>query len=307
MKRLYRFIGQCRIAIEGHLLNPLWHSKDERRRKRHKVLEKVYMNYLKSYKDFAKNIIPECKEPSEEEEKVFTIWFQGEENAPELIKACFRSMRANLKQELIVLDEQTIFDWISLPEHIIDKWKQGLISRTHFSDICRVELLYSHGGFWLDSTCFATGPVPQEIVDSDFFVYMAQQRKFTFIQNCFIRAKQYNPLIDIWRRLIYEYWHRESELLDYYTHQLLFCFCVKYNSIASKLFEIMPKIDQNPTHELWHGGFRDLPFELSTFNQLTQNSFFHKTSYKHKSASEPISGSFAEYIINFGKNKSDLR
>lgn len=63
----------------------------------------------------------------------------------------------------------------------------------HYVDICRVELLYEYGGYWLDSTCFVTAPIPEWICRQDFFVYMAGHEtpySYSFIQNCFIRARK---------------------------------------------------------------------------------------------------------------------
>lgn len=291
---------QAQIILNGHILNPFWHSQQQRRIQRYRALEKAFMYLLKPYKQFTSEIVPEVNDITPESEKVFTIWFQGEDNAPDIVKACFRSMRSNLKQELIILDEHSIYDWIQLPPHIIDKWKRGLITPTHFSDICRVELLYRHGGIWIDSTCFVTEAIPDNILNEEFFVYMAGtklQRKFTFIQSCFIRARKAYPLLDIWRKLLYEYWRREDKLIDYYTLHLLLCFAVKNNNQANLLFNKMPKIDQDPTHRLWYSGFKNAPFSPDKWKEATKGTFFQKTSYKDPSATNPLEGSIAEYLI----------
>lgn len=302
MHGLSKLSRQCRLILEGHLLNPFWHSKEERRKRRFRALEKTYMSYLKPFKDFTEKLVANEIPSDTEPERVFSIWFQGEYNAPEIVKACFQSMRRNLRQELVVLDEHTIFDWITLPDHIINKWRRGLISRTHFSDICRVELLYQHGGIWLDSTCFVTGSVPDDILSTDFFVYMAGtklQRKFTYIQNCFILSRKLNPLLGLWRAVIFEYWNKEDGVFDYYTHQLLFCFLISTNKQAHALFEKMPKIDQDPTHRLWYGGHKDSTYTPTNFKEATADAFFQKTSYKDASAIQPKAGSISEYIIKF--------
>lgn len=143
------------------------------------------MGYLRRYAPAVEKIVPETVDTTEEPERAFTIWYQGEDAAPELVKACFRSMRRNLKQELVVLDENTLFDWITLPEHIVRKWKEGKIPHTQFSDICRIELLFEHGGLWFDATDYVTAPVPQYIMDEDFFLFMAGSRirgSYAFIE-----------------------------------------------------------------------------------------------------------------------------
>ena len=166
---LARAIAMSDVILRGHILNWFWRSREHRRAVRSDVISKIIPKFFKRYLPAAA-AIPERKVvKNDKNEKIFTIWLQGEENAPELVKACFRSVRKNCKQELVVLDEKTLFDYIKLPDVIMEKRKKGMIKNAHFADICRVELLYNYGGFWLDSTGFATGPIPDWIVKEDFF------------------------------------------------------------------------------------------------------------------------------------------
>ena len=209
-------------------------------------------------------------------------------------------MRRNLKQELIVLDENSIFDWISLPEVIVKKWKAGKIRAAHFSDICRVELLYRHGGIWLDATDFVTAPVPDIIEQSDFFVYMSGNNirgSYSFIQNCFIRSKKGNVLLGIWRDAILKYWTHENSVINYFTHQLLFRIVTEENNSASSEFKKMPRIDQDPTHTLWKDYCME-PYDKEKFERLTSGAFFQKTNYKDKRLQNIVPGSVAEYMLN---------
>lgn len=251
---------QSYIVWKGHILNPLWLSHDQRRSIRRNAIVKAKMKYLDLYASKAMQIQPPSVSAHSEEqiegEKVFTLWLQGENQAPPIVQACFRSMRRNIKLPLVVLDENTIFDWITLPDHIIDKWKRGLITRTHFSDICRIELLYEHGGIWADATDFFTAPIPSWILEQDVFMFMAGNNiklggTHAFIQSCFIRGKKADPLLAMWRELVFEYWKEEDSLIDYFTLHFLFRLLVEKNPIASDLFSKMPKVNQDPTHVLF--------------------------------------------------------
>lgn len=104
------------LLIKGHLLNPLWASHYERRRRRYRATITSAMKYFQLYADAVEKMDPDCStQPTDEPERVFTLWLQGEEAAPPIVKACLRSMRRHLRQELVVLDEKTLFEWISLP------------------------------------------------------------------------------------------------------------------------------------------------------------------------------------------------
>ncbi|MDR0741248.1 MAG: capsular polysaccharide synthesis protein [Rickettsiales bacterium] len=291
------------IIVRGHVLNWLWRDRTVRRKIRSDILAKTLPNYFKRYLSAAAAVKRTPVIKNEGNEKIFTIWQQGEAAAPDLVKACWRSIRHNCSQELVILDDANLFDYIDLPQFIIDKYKSGKIKRAHFADICRVELLYRHGGYWLDATCFATSPIPKWIADQDFFVYMAGKvvgSPYSFMQNCFIRARRGSYLLAAWRAMILDYWMRENSNFDYFMHQLIFKTLVQNDPRAKVEFAKMQHVDQDPTHALWWG-YHDKPFDRKTFGKITADSFFQKTAYKTYSSEKPAVGTFADAICNMYK------
>lgn len=292
---------QSQLILYGHILNPFWANRAQRRKKRYDATLKSVMRYLRRYAPAIRKVTPApLNNPGEEPERIFAIWFQGEEQAPPLVKACFRSMRRHLDMPLVVLDEKTLFEWIKLPEYVVKKWKEGKIPHTQFSDICRVELLYQHGGLWFDATDYITAPIPQWVMDEDVFLFQAGQKiryAYTLIQSCFIRGRKGNPLLGIWREANYIYWKEENSKIDYFVHHLLLRTAVENNPIASAAFARMPKRDQDPTHTLWTAHC-DEPYNEQVFKELTSGSFFQKTNYKDKRIPSLPEGSIGEYIIN---------
>lgn len=302
--KISRIIGrtmqQARLITMGHILNFPWRDRLERRKTRYKATREAALKYLRRYAPAIAKATPELVDMTPEPERAFTIWFQGEENAPALVKACFRSMRKHLKQELVVLDESTLFDWIQLPDFIVEKWRKGLIPHAHFSDMCRIELLYHHGGLWFDATDYVTAPVPQYIMDEDVFLFMGGSRirgSYAHFQNCFIRAKKGNPLMGIWREANFAYWKEENSKINYFVHHLLLLTATRVNPIAMAEYEKMPKVDQDPTHALWGDHCID-PYTPETFSALTNDSFFQKTNYKDSRLKAVPQGSIAEYVLN---------
>lgn len=299
-RTLGRIKRQAYLISQGHILNWPWLPREERRKRRYTATKNSTVRYLNRYKPFITGIRPIGIEGPEEPERAFSIWLQGEGNAPELVKACFRSMRKNLSLELIVLDKTNLFNWVEIPDYIIRKWKDGKMRAAHFCDVCRVDLLYRHGGIWLDATDLVTRPVPQWIMDEDFFMFMAGEKirgSYSFVQNCFIRSRKGNELISIWREAILHYWKHENSVINYFTHQFLFMMAVKNNPTAARLFEKYPKMDQDPTHALWDA-HKDELFDEEKYQSLTKDSFFQKTSFKSTSAKQPQPGTIAYRIIN---------
>ncbi|MFQ6777951.1 MAG: capsular polysaccharide synthesis protein, partial [Alphaproteobacteria bacterium] len=289
------------VIVRAHILNPFWNDRVTRRRKRTDLTAEIVTKYFKRYLSAVNSVTEQKVVKDDDNEKIFTMWLQGEDKAPALVKACFRSVRRHCKQELIVLDENSVFDYISLPDVIVEKYKQGKIGRAHFADICRVELLYRHGGYWLDSTGFVTAPIPDWIEEQDYFMYLTGDNyniggsPYSFCQNCFLRARKGAFLLAAWRAMILDYWMHENHTFDYFMHQLLFKTLVTNDERAKKYFDKMPHVAQDPTHALWWA-YNNKPFDKKVFDDLTKDAFFQKLTYR--GSDNPIPGSFADVMIN---------
>lgn len=289
------------FIIKAHILNPLWRERTKRRNVRCLCSYRRVEAFLEKYRDFVRNLpVGEAAPASpREDERIFSIWFQGLENAPKLVKVCMERLTRTYGDRHIVLGEKELFEMITLPEPVMRNWREGTITAAHLSDICRVELLYSYGGMWFDATDFLTSPVPEWVEESDLFIYncgdvITPQK---LIQSCFMRAVKGHPLMGALRAFLYEYWKNEHKLIDYFLLHYMLRFLVENNEEAYRLFYSMPVVHQDPTHILWHKN-RDLPFSEELYRESTKDSFFQKTTFKCKSAEKPIPGSVADYIIN---------
>lgn len=288
------------IILHGHLLNWPWRSRLERRRQRGRATQSAVSKYLDNYREAFNSISPDGLVSADSGERIFSIWFQGIEQAPRIVKACWRSIRANCSRELVVLDNDSILNWVQLPDYVLEKWRRGLMRPAHFSDICRLDLLYRYGGYWMDATDFAPSELPKWISDEDFFVYMGGDNlkgSYAFVQNCFIRARKGNFLVGAWRDALLYYWKHENSAADYYIHQMIFRKLVECNAEAASQFERMPKVVQDPTHALWFG-YAAKPFDRKIFERLCSGAAFQKTEYKSATAQNPPENSFAEVMMN---------
>ncbi|MCR5194024.1 MAG: capsular polysaccharide synthesis protein [Alphaproteobacteria bacterium] len=288
-----RIWALMQIVVRAHVLNWLWRPRAVRSEVRCNVYADVAVRYFKRYLPAVEKVKEVPVINDDNNEKIFTMWQQGEADAPALVKACFRSVRRHCRQELVILDDKNFEQYVNLPQKIIEKYRAGKIRRAHFADIVRVELLYEHGGFWLDSTAFVTQPIPDWIVKQDFFVFMVGNvgQKYSYMQNCFIRARKGAYLLAAWRAMILDYWLHEDSSFDYFMHQVLFKTLVENDDRAKKYFAEMPHIDQDPTHALWHV-YKHKPYDEKLFKKLTADAFFQKCSY----ADAPFPGTFAEAV-----------
>lgn len=294
VRQFYRICARLYLFVKAHLLNPLWKEREARRETRRAALVASVPWFFK--KTCMGGLPDDGPVHQDEPERIFSIWFQGEDNAPELVKACFRSIRRHCDKELVVLDSDNLYDWITLPRKIVDKYNSGRIKTAHFADICRLELLYEHGGYWIDSTCFLTDAIPEWISAEPFFVYMTEKlygSPYSFIQNCFIRAQKGDYLLGCWRSMLLDYWCHHSGRMDYFQHQLCFKGLVEGDGTAAEHFGRMPKVGQDATHVL--GALPiDTPYDEARFKEATSGAFFQKLTYR--GADDAPEGSMIDFI-----------
>lgn len=101
----------------------------------------------------------------------WSCWWQGMEEAPDLIKACINSQKRYLPKEaeLIIITRDNYRDYMDFPQWLLDKVEDGRVTLTTFSDVIRASLLYKYGGIWLDSTILLTEPLLPDFWEYDVF------------------------------------------------------------------------------------------------------------------------------------------
>ena len=285
-----------RKMVFGYLFLSLSGDKKLRKKKRNQVLAKLCEQFVQDIPVvIPKDSVPELQP----KEYIFSMWLQGEENAPRIVKSCWDSIRRHSKEELVILDADSISRWIDLPDGFLDGWRKGNVKASHVSDFCRVELLWKYGGYWMDATDYLCHPVQEFIAEQPFFIYLGDESGDSpFIQSCFIRAYAHHPIIGAWRGAFRAYWEKHSKACDYFVLHRLFRHCVLTNPEVANLFNQMPQIQHYCTHYVRWGGYWDSPFDEETFRQITSEGAFQKMEYKSPSSQNPVPGTFADYFVN---------
>ncbi len=148
---------------------------------------------------------------------IWVCWWQGEENMPPIVKACYRSILRNKSSyKVCLLDKWNFKNFVDIPEYILEKLKKGLISITHFSDILRFSLLSEYGGWWLDATIYLTHPID---VKKSFYT-IKQPSDLRFISEALWSGFVWympseHPLALFVRDCLYEYWAKNDALITY--------------------------------------------------------------------------------------------
>ena len=122
------------------------------------ILEKVGIKLRLKYQPLLDEIHYEKGNDGVYSRKIWVCWMQGMEAAPELVKVCYASLHRYLKdRENILLTNENVHKYVTLPEDIERKRRDGKIPMAHYTDMLRLELLIKYGGTWIDATVLCTG------------------------------------------------------------------------------------------------------------------------------------------------------
>lgn len=245
--------------------------------KRYKYISKL-KKYLKSI-DFVDELVEKSTE-NNYPDKVWTMWLQGYENAPQIVKLCIDSIKKFSDREVIVLDNENFTKYVNLPKYIMDKYKRGIISNTHFSDIIRLYLLVNYGGTWIDSTTFCTKNFSLLTNCDLFFFHTYNLSSPSIISNWFISSKETNNwLLRCILVCLYSYWKDNDFLVDYFLFHIFHKLIIQENVKAKEIEEKVPFITgESGKNLLKHLNNDNL--DIYMIKYASSLSCLHKLTYK---------------------------
>ena len=247
-------------------------------RKAYKYLDRYLFQRENHYNSFYRNKNV-CLDKT-----IWICWLQGIENAPEIVKKCVDSVKRNLPEdfELILITEENFYEYLKPLPFVVDKFHKGMISRAHFSDILRVELLYIYGGCWIDSTVYCSGKIPDYMITGDLFLFQwsVMDHSLLKISNWWIYAKNSSILLRELRNMLYNYWQTEQKAINYFLFHIMFTKVLDSNSFCKSIFNNMPYANNSTPHILV--GKMSLPFRQQEWEILKSQSNVHKLTYKNK-------------------------
>lgn len=244
---------------------------------KNKVYQYLEKNYGRKIGDFLYEK-PEEYDASGDK-YIWICWFQGMESAPELVKRCYASVKRNMpNKEVIVITKENMDQYVDFPEHILGKWKKGLITDTKMSDFLRMELLIRYGGLWMDSTIFLSGPIPDWVYEKDIFMYAIDDSEdiTRVYNNYFIYSKRDYPILKTLRDINYYYWEKENKVRDYFQWHLFTTLVIPY---YKDLFEDIVFMPDAISHMLGKVFFKK--YEKGYWETLKNITPIHKLSNKY--------------------------
>jgi hypothetical protein len=260
----------------------------------YEIRNKNYLYMKKKYKSVLDERHGSSPINDSSEKVIWVLWLQGIENAPDIVKICYKSIiKFSCDYKVVLIDNDNLFNYISLPDYIVKKWKNGIITNTHFSDIVRTELLIEHGGIWLDATTFLTDNLPSYILDSDFFIYKrGATRDITSIANSWlITANKNAQLLMAVRELLFAYWKKENKLRDYFLWHLCMTIAIEeYPDIWNNVLFIPDALPETLRWNIMK------TFNEEQYKQIITMTPIHKLTYKIKIENK-ADNTFYDYIL----------
>ena len=248
--------------------------------------QRQVLKYLKeNYSDFISNYKSETSNQTENSGVIWTMWWQGEQNLPEVVRMCIASIKHHKgSHPLKIITKYNYNDYIKLPDYILEKVNSGAITLTHFSDIVRFYLLYEYGGLWLDSTIFVTNGIPENIFELDYYTVKRPflQRKYDIVQNKwtnFLHAsKKGNLLCKFVLNFFLEYWKTQTCLIDYFL--IDYAIYIAYTELPEcrDILDSVPMVDCD-LYKL--ESLLNKKWSLETFQAVERDTHFSKLTYKH--------------------------
>ncbi len=220
---------------------------------------------------------------------IWVCWWQGIENMPTIVAECYERIKLfNPDKKVVLLTENNLDNYVLFPDYILSKYRSGRISKTHLSDILRVELLKKYGGIWIDATLFTTGPVPSQVYEFAVFsgrykydrhdLNVSKNRWTTYF---WVSRKRenilFNFLSDFWKK----YWYLYDTSMEYFL--LDYAIELGYHYIPAIRHEIdnipIDGCGENPWYLLRHLNDQ---YDEDCMSALIKANWMQKLSYKVK-------------------------
>lgn len=235
---------------------------------------------------------------------IWICWWTGEENAPQLVKQCIKSIRRNAGTHPVhMITEQNYIHYLEIPDFIIDKVNNQDMCIANFTDYLRVSLLEKYGGLWLDATIFCRGPIPEHYFNDSVFTCKSPYAPNGYLSNgrwtsfCLGGWKK-NVFYQFFKEALECYWKQNSCSVDYLLVDYMIEIAYRYLEVVREGFE---KIQINNVHrdDLQAAMNQALPAE-EFWNVIQNDTILYKLSWREKYSvtTEDNKDSIYQFFLN---------
>lgn len=242
-----------------------------------------------------------CEDNSNADGTVWFLWLQGEARMPKIPRLCLDSVRRHAcGHPVVVLDADNYCDYVTVPDYVDRKFRQGVMSAAALSDIIRTDLLSRRGGLWLDATVLVLEDLKPYMFESPF-CSVKTPLEGDYVSRCrwagfCIASPKHGLLVECFAHALVEYWKRWDSPADYLLPDYIIDWLYDHNDRIRTMIDAVPY--NNPeVHAL-----RDcmgLPCDVRELERLRKDSYLFKLSW-HQFTDRQLEaeGSTYRYIRN---------
>lgn len=234
---------------------------------------------------------------------IWCCWWQGEEQMPELVRMCHARLKQVIPEdqaELHLITLNNYKEYVDIPEHILKKYEDGIITMTTMSDVLRFQLLYEYGGYWLDATVFFTGNIPEEYFTKEFYCQrMTDNSAYIRREACkgnwcgfSMAGKAGNVVFRYMNEAFSWWWSRHDDIVDYVLIDYLLWTGYRKIPAIKEMIDSVPNNNQD-IFELYQ--VLNQPYSESLYAEKTKRNVMHKLTYKMDLAEVTDSGEETMY------------
>lgn len=281
-------VNAFRAKLDLQVMNSNGYTEPPAVRGRLVRKHEAVMSYLENLMgDYADGYDYEAELPPVPEgmgNKIWMCWWQGIDNAPEIVKACIESVRRNAAgREVIVITDENLKDYVDIPKWILDKVDAGIASRTNLSDLLRLSLLARYGGIWLDATFFCCHPLASDVYSAPLFSIKRPDYLHGSIASGYFAGyslgcdEAHRFVFSATRDLFLEHWRQSNYLIDYLLVDYLIVMAQRHCSdIAAAFAAIKPN---NPACDELFKVLAE-PFDARKWAEMSKSTDLFKLTWK---------------------------
>ena len=273
--------------IDIQVLSKNGYKETKRQANRLKCKHQIMMKYFReTFKDYLEEYKADYFTSLDEDKSdtIWICWWQGIENAPDIVKICVNSIKKHCgNKKIIIIDNSNYRKYVEIPQWVEEKKVKGIISSTHFSDILRLFLLSTYGGLWLDATFFCVKNI-EHIFEYDLWSIkrpdylhcsIASGYFATYALRCnFEKRWIFKTILDLYLH----YWSVNDKQIDYLTLDYMFVLAQEIDSNIRYEFQLI--CNNNPRCD---DLFKFMPeiFDNNNWKMLCEDTNLFKLSWKH--------------------------
>lgn len=227
---------------------------------------------------------PENLYTPQEDPKIWSMWWQGEEKADPLFQMCINSARRHTHKPVITLTKDNYSEYFEIPDYILRKFDEGKIMIQHICDLMVVSIMAEEGGFFTGATVWWSQDAPEGVLNAPYYTCRAVTESRESISRSrwvgyVMGGNREFPLFSFTRDCLLEYWKNCDQAVDYLMMDYIFELAYRSIPCVREMIDSLPEKNNMLRNDLiMHLGD---PYDEEVFRKYTDgDTFLYKLSWK---------------------------